>query len=171
MTNDDLVTLLRQGAKTDATLARVLRHVEDKPICPRPEDFLAALKYDPAVVVRLSEPLPEDSTVAIDCRYRDGNVEYTHEYRNRGDADREAFLYDVRDADRVEVRHHRNSQFGEGWTCPDCRKESFDPDSRFIESSNEVRVTCPDCGAVEHVPQSSSPPLDREYHDGEEGVA
>ncbi|WP_134668985.1 hypothetical protein [Halorussus marinus] len=69
---------------------------------------------------------------------------------------------DVREAVEIEVRHHRDSQFAEAWTCPSCGGESTEPDSRIIDHANEVRVTCPQCGAVDYIPQGTGPARPRE---------
>jgi predicted RNA-binding Zn-ribbon protein involved in translation (DUF1610 family) len=151
----EVAEILSEGANESTMLARVFRHVEDRPVAPRAEDFYAALKYDPAIVVRIHW-----CQTAIDCRYRDGKVEYVHEFRDPGQATRQAFLFDARCADEIEVLAHTDSQFGEGYTCADCGEESFDPDSEFVTSRNTVRVTCPECGAVDEVPQGSDPPRD-----------
>jgi DNA-directed RNA polymerase subunit RPC12/RpoP len=160
--SENIVAILNEGADENAMVARVLRHVEDRPVAPRAEDFLAALKYDPAVVIRLRGPMADGEALDIDCRYRNGVVQYRHDYRQRGAASRKAFLFDVRTADDVEVLHHRDSQFGEGYTCADCGAESFDPDSEFIQSRNTVQVTCPACGAVDEVPRGTDPMRSRE---------
>jgi len=155
--SEDLIEILNEGANENTMVARVLRHVEDRPVCPRPEDFYEAMKYDPAVVVRLHIS-PTRGSFAIDCRYRDGDVEYTHDFRDRGGVTKDAFVYDVRNADDVKVRYHADSQFGDGWVCYDCGEESFDPDGELIQSQNVVRVTCPECGVIDEIPQGSQPP-------------
>lgn len=153
---EDLIDILNEGANENAMVARVLRHVEDRPVCPRPEDFFAALKFDPQVVVRVHW-----CQTPIDCRYRNGVVEYTHEHRETGQATREAFIFDVRCAEEIEVLHHHDSRFGEGYTCAECGEESFDPESERVASRNAVRVTCSHCGAVDEVPQGTEPPRTR----------
>ncbi|WP_435175710.1 hypothetical protein [Halorussus sp. AFM4] len=160
--SEDLIAILNEGADESTMLARVLRHVEDRPVAPRAEDFLAALKYSPAIVIRLRAPTADGESLEIDCRYRNGVIQYRHDFRQRGAASREAFLYDVRTTDDIEVVHHRDSQFGEGYTCPDCGEESFNPESKFIQSRNMVQVTCPDCGAVDEAPQGTNPVRRRE---------
>jgi predicted RNA-binding Zn-ribbon protein involved in translation (DUF1610 family) len=160
--SDDLVAILNKGADGNAMVARVLRHAEDRPVCPRPEDFWVALKYDPAVVVRLRAGLPGGFVLPVDCRHRDGDLEFTHEHRDLGCATRDRFIDDVRQAIEVEVLHHRDSQFGDPWTCANCGAESIDPESERVASRNVVRVTCPDCGTVDEVPQGSEPPRSSE---------
>ena len=78
---DDVVGVLNEGANESSMLARVLRHVENRPVCPRAEDFWEALKYDDALVVRLKAEMPAERLLPIDCRYRDrvGGLEYCHE--------------------------------------------------------------------------------------------
>jgi len=156
--SEGLVEVLNEGANESTMVARVLRHVEDRPVCPRPEDFYEALKYDCAVVVRLHGSSGEDGAIPIDCRYRNGTVEYVHEFRDRGQVTREAFLFDVRCADDVEVCYHADSQFGDGWICYDCGEECFDTESERIQSRNAVGGAGPECGAVDEVPQGSESP-------------
>jgi DNA-directed RNA polymerase subunit RPC12/RpoP len=158
MSDDELVEILNEGANENAMVARILRHVEDRPVCPRPEDFYAALKHDPAVVVRLHGELPGEREIPIDCRFRRSVVEFTHELRDVGFTGRDQFLQDIRDATEVEVLHHRDSEYGDGWVCYDCGEECFDPDSEHIQSQNMVRVTCPECGTIDEIPQGSQPP-------------
>jgi len=160
--SEDLEDILKKAASENAMLARVRRHVEGRPVEPRAEDFYAALKYDPAVVVRLSGEMPGEREIPIDCRFRNGAVEFTTEFRDITVTGRDQFLEDVREAVEIEVRHHRDSQFAEAWTCPSCGGESTDPDSRVIDHANEVRVTCPQCGAVDYIPQGTEPARPRE---------
>lgn len=108
---DDLVGILNEGANESTMVARVLRHVEDRPVCPRAEDFYATLKYDDQVVVRLRGDMPGETRLPIDCRYRNGAVEFCHEHRDIEIIGRDNFLEDVQDAVDVEVLHHRESQF------------------------------------------------------------
>lgn len=111
MTDSKVVALLEEAASENTMLARVLRHVQDKPVCPHPSDFYAALKHDRAVVVRLHGEMPGEREIPIDCRFRDGAVEFTTEFRDVGLTGRDQFIDDVRDATNVEVVHHRDSQF------------------------------------------------------------
>ena len=162
--SENLVDILSEGANEHSALARVLRHVEDRHVCPHARDFYVALKYDPTVVVRLRAEMPAERELPIDCRYRNGAVEFTTEFRDVGITGTRQFVEDVREADGIEVVHHHDSQFGtgEGWTCYNCDGEFFDPESKFVEATNEVRVTCPDCGAVDEIPQGTEPPRSRE---------
>ncbi|WP_135829987.1 zinc ribbon domain-containing protein [Halorussus halobius] len=162
---ESVPSLLAEGASENAPLARVLRHVQDKPVEPRPEDFYAALKLDDHLVVRLREDMPGEREIPIDTRWRNGAVEFTTKFRDVGLTGRRQFLDDVWDADEIRVILYEHSQFDDEYHCPTCGALSRDPDSRVLEGANEVRVRCPECGVVDYIPQGSEPQREPRHDD------
>jgi len=148
MSEDDVAGILEEAASKNAMLARVLRHVQDKPVCPRSEDFHVALKHDERLVVRLQAEMPGEREIPIDTRWRNGAVEFTTKFRDVGITGRDQFVEDVDEADTVRVILYEHSQFDDEYRCPECGALSQDPDSRLVEAANEVRVTCPECDAA-----------------------
>lgn len=132
---------LSEAADDHAPSARVLRYVEGREVSTRPEDFYSALKRCPDLVVRLDAGRVGETLLPVDCRVRNGAVEFTHEHRDTGEADRDVFVEDVREADEVVVVPHSRSRFGDedaaeavradGGTTVDEREQPAPEDDSF----------------------------------------
>ena len=154
--SDELTEILSAAADTSSPCARVLRFHEDLHVAVRPRDFYDALKVDPAVVVRVEQ----EDVVPIDCRFRNGAVEFATEQLDQKVVGRNQFLDDVSDADEISVIHHAESQFKDaqqvctdGGMAQDLREQQIEDE--FVQ---EHAVSVDEAESFAHLG------LDDEYH-------
>jgi hypothetical protein len=107
MPDDDLHDQLVAAADDSSPCARVLRHYEDRRVAARSADFYTAMKRMPALVVRLQIK----GVAPIDCRVRDGNLEFATEIYDKGTATRQEFLDKVSKAAEITILPHATSAF------------------------------------------------------------
>ncbi|WP_135828547.1 hypothetical protein [Halorussus halobius] len=114
MPADTLYEALVRAADHSSPCQRVLRHKDGRQVATRSMDFYVALKRVDVLVVRIDGGhRVGGSLFPVDCRVREGAVEFTHEHRNTGVAGRQQFLGDIREANEVALVHVDESQFGD----------------------------------------------------------